>query len=210
MLLLPPPPLLSLAFRLVLLVVGSSCVLCCCEQDQEWCDALAVMSEGKPKGPVKGSEDIMKPKAFGTCPNPVQEPLKWNCNPELANKICAHNRHFAEHAGYFQETGFLKEVDRTKPTTYYDPITNKPLFVAPVGRTFEEFEKESKSHGWPSFRDDEVDWGNVRVLPDGEVVSTAGTHLGHNLPDRKGNRYCINLVCVAGRGPSEDGAAPSS
>eukprot|EP00967_Tisochrysis_lutea_P089910 scaffold128341_cov32-Tisochrysis_lutea.AAC.1 len=30
-------------------------------------------------------------------------------------------------------------------------------------------------------------------------VSTAGTHLGHNLPDAKGNRYCINLVSVAGR-----------
>ena len=32
----------------------------------------------------------------------------------------------------------------------------------------------------------------------GEAVSLAGTHLGHNLPDRKGNRYCINLVSVAG------------
>jgi peptide methionine sulfoxide reductase MsrB len=29
-------------------------------------------------------------------------------------------------------------------------------------------------------------------------VSLAGTHLGHNLPDSKGNRYCINLVSVAG------------
>ena len=47
-------------------------------------------------------------------------------------------------------------------------------------------------------RDNEVNWEHVRVLPDGETVSTAGTHLGHNLPDSKGNRYCINLVCVAG------------
>ena len=31
-----------------------------------------------------------------------------------------------------------------------------------------------------------------------EVVSVDGTHLGHNLPDSKGNRYCINLVSVAG------------
>ena len=38
---------------------------------------------------------------------------------------------------------------------------------------------------------------DVRVLQDGEAVSVAGTHLGHNLPDRKGNRYCINLVSVA-------------
>jgi peptide methionine sulfoxide reductase MsrB len=31
-----------------------------------------------------------------------------------------------------------------------------------------------------------------------ETVSLDGTHLGHNLPDKKGNRYCINIVCVAG------------
>ena len=26
----------------------------------------------------------------------------------------------------------------------------------------------------------------------------AGTHLGHMLPDAKGKRYCIDLVCIAG------------
>lgn len=49
-----------------------------------------------------------------------------------------------------------------------------------------------------SFRDDEVNWDYVRVLPDGECVSVDGTHLGHNLPDGR-NRYCINLVSVAGK-----------
>jgi len=62
--------------------------------------------------------------------------------------------------------------------------------------------RRAKKHGWPSFRDDEVNWDYVRVLPDGEAVSINGTHLGHNLPDRKGNRYCINLVSVAGN-PTE-------
>jgi hypothetical protein len=47
-------------------------------------------------------------------------------------------------------------------------------------------------HGWPSFRDDEVDWDFVRVLPDGETVSMDGTHLGHNLPDRY-------VVCLTSR-----------
>ena len=47
--------------------------------------------------------------------------------------------------------------------------------------------------------DEEVVWDNVRVLKgSGETVSVDGTHLGHNLPDRSGNRYCINLVSVAG------------
>jgi peptide methionine sulfoxide reductase MsrB len=88
-------------------------------------------------------------------------------------------------------------VDRTKETVFYDSATGRPLFVAPRGRSFAEWEKESRSHGWPSFRDEEVIWDDVRVLQDGETVSTSGTHLGHNLPDRKGNRYCINLVSVA-------------
>ena len=39
------------------------------------------------------------------------------------------------------------------------------------------------------------------MLPDGECVSVDGTHLGHNLPDRSGNRYCINLVSVPPHAP---------
>jgi hypothetical protein len=45
---------------------------------------------------------------------------------------------------------------------------------------------------------EQVVWENVRCLDNGEAVSVDGTHLGHNLPDSKGNRYCINLVSVAG------------
>jgi len=81
---------------------------------------------------------------------------------------------------------------------FYDSNSGKLLFSAPKGRTMEEFLVESRAHGWPSFRDDEVNWDFVRILPDGETVSLDGTHLGHNLPDRRGNRYCINLVSVAG------------
>ena len=34
-------------------------------------------------------------------------------------------------------------------------------------------------------------------------VSVDGTHLGHNVPDRRGNRFCINLVSVAGKPAAE-------
>ncbi len=82
--------------------------------------------------------------------------------------------------------------------TFYDSVTGKPLYIAPKGRTWQEFLDESRTHGWPSFRDEEVVWDHVRCLEDGEAVSVDGTHLGHNLPDKKGNRYCINLVSIAG------------
>ena len=156
------------------------------------------MPEGV-KLPIMCGEDVMSKKAHGTTETPVQENLRWNCSWKTADKICSFNRHYAEHAGYWESTTFLSEVDRSGETTYYDSVTGKPLFIAPRGRSFDDFVKESKSHGWPSFRDEEVVWENVRCLKDGEAVSTAGTHLGHNLPDRSGNRYCINLVSVAGR-----------
>ncbi len=128
----------------------------------------------------------------------------WGCDKKTADNICSFNRHYAEHSGYYKKTAFLKEVDKDGPTTYYDSVTGLPLFTDPIGRTFTEFEAESAAHGWPSFREAEVNWEYVRCLKNGEAVSTAGTHLGHNLPDKSGNRYCINLVSVAGR-PAEKG-----
>ena len=114
------------------------------------------------------------------------------------------NRHYAEYAGYWQTTDFLKNLDNEeKPIKFYDSVTGKHLFTAPVGRTMEDFVKESLSHGWPSFRDQEVNWDYVRCLKDGECISSTGTHLGHNLPDGSGNRYCINLVSVAGQAVEE-------
>ena len=58
------------------------------------------------------------------------------------------------------------------------------------------------------FRDAEVvEHGtNVKVLQGGEVVSSCGTHLGHNIPDQKGSRYCINLLCIAGTPQGESGS----
>ena len=142
----------------------------------------------------------MAPKAHGTSASPVQSDLLYGVSNKLADKICNYNRHFAEMAGYFQSTNFEDTVlNADGPITFYDSVTGKPLFVAPIDRSPEEFVQESKVHGWPSFRDQEVVWQNVRVLKNsGETVSVDGTHLGHNLPDRAGNRHCINLVSIAG------------
>ncbi len=70
-------------------------------------------------------------------------------------------------------------------------------------RTLAAFLAESRHHGWPSFRDDELVPANVRIVrgSGGELVSVdSGLHLGHNLPDRR-NRYCINLVSISGLPP---------
>merc|ERR1711991_372067 len=150
------------------------------------------------KLPIMGDESLMSKKAHGTSEVPAMQELRWGVAHKLADRICNFNRHYAEPSGRFLKTQWLKEVDREAVTEYCDSNTGKVLFKAPVGRSFDAFLKESRAHGWPSFRDAEVDWTNVRVLKDGEVVSLAGTHLGHNIPDRHGNRYCINLCSVAG------------
>eukprot|EP00615_Pteridomonas_danica_P011181 CAMPEP_0114360720 /NCGR_PEP_ID=MMETSP0101-20121206/24073_1 /TAXON_ID=38822 ORGANISM="Pteridomonas danica, Strain PT" /NCGR_SAMPLE_ID=MMETSP0101 /ASSEMBLY_ACC=CAM_ASM_000211 /LENGTH=175 /DNA_ID=CAMNT_0001505093 /DNA_START=48 /DNA_END=575 /DNA_ORIENTATION=- len=147
-----------------------------------------------------GDESLMSKKAHGTCEAPVQKNLRWNCDEKTADNICCFNRHYAEHSGYFKSTSFLtEEGDQSGEITFYDSVSGKPLFIAPRNRSFKDFVKESQAHGWPSFRDSEVVTENVRILPNGETVSVDGTHLGHNLPDHSGNRYCINLVSVAGR-----------
>jgi len=169
----------------------------------------AVFADESPVLPKTGGEvvftgeETMSKKAHGTTAKAVQENLRWSVDRGTADRISSFNRHYAEYAGYWKETSFLKEVSRDGPTVYYDSVTGKPLFVAPIGRSMDDFLAESNVHGWPSFRDQEVVWENMRVLKgSGEAVSADGTHLGHNLPDRKGNRYCINLVSVSGR-PSD-------
>jgi|Transcript_34758 peptide methionine sulfoxide reductase MsrB len=158
--------------------------------------------------PILGDRSIMRRKAYGTSSVPIQTDLRWKVDPALANRIANFNRHGAERSGYHdsRSVSFWRSARKQffadgakQPLVFYDSNTGKPLFRAPVGRSWESFEKESRSHGWPSFRDAEVVWENVRCLRDGESVSVDGTHLGHNLPDRSGNRYCINLVSVAGR-----------
>lgn len=122
----------------------------------------------------------------------------------LVQQNCCTSAPNLENSGYFQGTSFEGDIRQFVassggPVTFYDSVTGKPLFKAPVNRSVDDFIAESEVHGWPSFRDDEVVWDNVRVLKSsGETVSTSGTHLGHNLPDKRGNRYCINLVSVAG------------
>lgn len=47
----------------------------------------------------------------------------------------------------------------------------------------------------PSFRDEEVNWEYVRVLPDGEAVSVDGTHLGEfgaSAVTLNHNRICLS------------------
>lgn len=160
---------------------------------------------------VIGSEALMKKKGHGSCVSTVQSNLRFGVEREVASRLCCFNRYFAEPKGYITsaESGWERELksfaqNSKEPMEYFDSVSGRLLFAAPKQRSFAEFLEESTFWGWLSFRDAEVNWDNVRVLPSGETVSVTGTHLGHNLPDRKGNRYCINLAAVAGHFRPQD------
>ena len=51
--------------------------------------------------------------------------------------------------------------------TFYDSVTGLALFVAPRGRSWEDFVAESTAHQWPSFRDEEVVWYSSMAREEG-------------------------------------------
>ena len=145
------------------------------------------------------------PRRYGTCSSDIpQKRLRWGADASLASQIGCFNRAGAEPKGSWERTGLVKAASRKQEgsITFYDTVSAKPLFVAPRNRTMADFLAESKVHGWPSFRDAELVLDNLRQVRGtrGEIVSVDGLHLGHNLPDGQ-NRYCINLVSIAGRAP---------
>lgn len=117
------------------------------------------------KFPIRGDESIMSQKEHGTSNYPVQTNLRWKVDNALADRIVNFNRRYAEYSGYWsQETELIKEINDhiakndNNPIQFYDSVTGKLIFTAPIGRTYEEFKEESLSHGWPSFRDNEVSY----------------------------------------------------
>jgi len=135
----------------------------------------------------------------------------------IADRICCHNHIYAESRGYFASDGvdLFSRLDpnATEPTTFYDSVCGIPLFVAPRGRTFDEFRTATEYYGWPSFTSEEIVSENV-VVDDsegGRMESACGTHLGHKLPEdnEDGFYYCVDLVCVAGT-PLDDSVVTES
>lgn len=129
----------------------------------------------------------------------LQSSLRYGADQltSYSSICCTQPQAFAEPSGSASAVGLYDELSESGTTTFYDAQCGVPLYTAPVGRSFEDFKSESIAHGWPSFRSAEV-LSDVTVLPGGEVISSCGTHLGHNLPDGEGDRHCINLLCIAG------------
>lgn len=158
------------------------------------------------------------PKGDNTCSGPVQPKLMFNvthrlaadylpfpapADETLAEAICCDKnfRAYAEPQQFFARPDvdlFAKIEKAGLPFTFYDPVCGIPLLTAPLNRTLAEWKAESTEHGWPSFRMNEIVSDNVVVSKNGDVSSKCGTHLGGNLPDAKGPRLCLDLVCVSG------------
>lgn len=168
------------------------------------CSLQGCSPEGPPQQAPFASKNFMAPKTHGTCVAPPQNPLRWDVDHEKASELGCFNRHLKEFPGSWERTGLAAEIANLSTAVnstivFYDSVTSRPLFEVPKHRSWSDFQRESTVHGWPSFRDEEVVAENVRLLADGEMVSLSGIHLGFNDPDSKGNRYRINLACIAGK-----------
>jgi len=117
---------------------------------------------------------------------------------------------FFEPEGYLEEPQvdlfgrLAKNPGENQTITFYDSVCGIPLFVAPRGRTFQEFAQESRKRGYLMFRREEIVSGNV-VLAGQMLESKCSTFLGRK-PNPNVEEYQVNLVCVAGAASSkEDG-----
>lgn len=165
------------------------------------------------------SGNIRSSSYNSTCSGPVQDSLKYNVstftaqsvglpgNPpadeSLTEAICCDSQYkgYPEPRGLYADPSvrLFEHMDKSSVNVFYDPVCGIPLFKAPMNRSFESWYSESREHGWPSFRTAEVVMGNVIIESDGvTVVSACGTKLGTNEADSEGDRYCMDLVCIAG------------
>jgi len=158
------------------------------------------------------------PAEFDRCSEPIQDNLRFgisgrdtpagvpvavNATESLAAAVCCDSRMlpYAEPQFLYEAPDILliSKLNQSGVTTWYDSSCGIPLFKSPVNRTFEDFQADTKEHGWPSFRAAEVVTENVVTdMETGYVTSKCGTHLGSYLPDAEGARWCIDLSCVSG------------
>lgn len=162
-------------------------------------------------------KDHRPPADQRLCQSAVQPNLRFNIssrtdpevfvdvdpNESLAEAVCCDKRTLtvAEPQGLFEapDINLFGAINKSKVTTFYDSVCGLPLFKAPVNRSFQDFFDDTNEHGWPSFRTGEVALQNVIVdAATGEVKSSCGTHLGSFMKDEKGDRWCIDLSCIAG------------
>lgn len=152
---------------------------------------------------------------YDTCAGPVQADLLYGISglspngipvaidddETLAEAVCCDVRvaYYAEPMFLFEDVDLFGSVGN-KTTTFYDSVCGLPLFTAPVDRSMADFQADTQEHGWPSFRAPEVHVDHVLVnATNGLVTSSCGTHLGTFLPDAQGDRWCIDLSCIAGQ-----------
>lgn len=153
------------------------------------------------------------------CSKPIQSHLRYNVSGRfaqdylpfgdylpgegLAFAVCCDSmfQAFAEPQDFYArpDVNLFSLMNPNGPTTFYDSACGLPVFTAPVNRTMAEFQADTNEHDWPSFRHDEIIRENVVINETtGDVSSKCGTHLGTYTPDDKGDRYCVDLVCISG------------
>lgn len=113
-----------------------------------------------------------------------------------AEFVCCNDHFQTEYKGMSSFLHIYEWYEQEKEDMFYDSVCGIPIFQAPKGRSRADWYKEMSISGFPIFREQEIFKENVVIKDDGEILSTCGTHIGYNLPDKKGDRYTANIVCI--------------
>merc|ERR1719499_2111964 len=93
-----------------------------------------------------------------TCKGKIQDNLRWGVSKlnwagdeSMTQAICCDSTYagLAEPRGLFDGLKLFDNLDPNGENTFYDPVSGKALFVAPKGRSFEQWKNETAEHGWP-------------------------------------------------------------
>jgi hypothetical protein len=85
-------------------------------------------------------------QCFGYTPmSSISTYLGADISYETSNRICCNNHRFAEYSGYLDapEVDLFGRLDPSNETVFYNSVCGLPHVIAPRGRSFDDFKKES-------------------------------------------------------------------
>ena len=101
---------------------------------------------------MRGTEELMRPKAHGSTAAPVQATLRWGVDCAVADFICSHNRDGAEPSLAFACQPLTEELSAGEPVTLILTLTTLALPL-PLTLTLTRLSSMTASAGrlssWP-------------------------------------------------------------
>lgn len=130
------------------------------------------------------------------CLTEVHGVLRYGISNSISD-ICSSNT--SATVRYFETIRLFQQLNTSQMTTFYECTCGLPLFVAPVGRSFDQWRNDCERNGQLEFQEEEIIKKNTKVLQSGDLVSICGRHVGkYTTSSTSGDVYVANIACISG------------